>query len=351
MNRVRLHVRSAGKVGAVVLGVAVGVLGISATAGASVGQLSKELVGPPPDFVPAAPAVAAGAAQSIEAGLGAVVSPSTVADAVWTGASGTLAVLLAQTPGVIASTVPGAVADAVCQSATKSKAVSTSATPSLPGTKAVCATTLTVIAFSKPNVDVIAVVAYTAAPKVPAATSAALLTQISAGQYDRIGVSTTPVGHVATAAPASHKRTAGAGGLLSLLVIVAIIAGGIYLVVRRRRSSATTTKEPAPVVTVPPLVQTTNRPPLGGLPQTAAPWDAPPETAARQPAMVLGGATAAQAPLSQARTAPSPVAPTVAPGWHPDPRDQLVQRYWDGAAWARTIRWDVTRNAWVDVDG
>jgi hypothetical protein len=240
MGRVRLHARPTGKVGATVLAIAVGVLGVSAVAGASPGQLSKELVGPPTDFVPAAPAAAAGAAQPIKAGLGAVMSPSAVVDAVWTGASGTLAVLLAQTPGVIASTVPGAVADAVCQSATKSKAVSTSATPSLPGTKAVCTKTLTVIAFSKPNVDVIAVVTYTAASKVPAATSAALLTQISVGQYDRIGVSSASAAHVAAAAPAAPKKKAGVGGFLSLLVVVAVIAGGIYLVVRRRRRRTTT---------------------------------------------------------------------------------------------------------------
>lgn len=28
------------------------------------------------------------------------------------------------------------------------------------------------------------------------------------------------------------------------------------------------------------------------------------------------------------------------PGWVPDPADPLVQRFWDGARWTATVRWD-----------
>ena len=37
------------------------------------------------------------------------------------------------------------------------------------------------------------------------------------------------------------------------------------------------------------------------------------------------------------------------PGWHEDPNDPTVTRYWDGAAWTATRRWSGTE--WIDEPG
>jgi len=153
-----------------------------------------------------------------------------------------------------------------------------------------------------------------------------------------------------------------AGGVVVLIVVV-------VLLVRRRRKSAPSY---APMGWEPPM--STRSTPYSAAtapaPVTSGPAALPPLTPfhaaapepAPLPAMRTAVATAELAPLPAMRSSVAPAvgagattlaapaftpsapagapAPQWAPGWFPSPGDPYHQRYWDGAAWAGSIRWN-----------
>jgi hypothetical protein len=140
-----------------------------------------------------------------------------------------------------------------------------------------------------------------------------------------------------SALPAAPSDTAGKV-IRAVIGVVVLAAIGVLVALLVRRSRTNAQREPTapwaaggvaaasanPGFSFPPPAATGAVPPTA--PQASPPFGAP-------------------APLAAAVERPAPPVPD-APGWVSVDGDPLRQRYWTGATWGKTIRWDGL--AWVD---